>query len=180
MAAIKIRVTGGKVVFFSVYAPPNDHAIEERTLFFSQLEEFYMNTSVNGEKIICGDLNARLRCRYANEDSIIGEHFFRGIRKHPEVHANRNLVAQFCHTTNTLLANTFFDHDAEQLITYHEISAKPMDAIMDNKFAQLDYILCGQIGFSAIENIESRRELALASHHFILFCEMKESIQLEQ
>ena len=37
MAAVKIRVTGGKIAFLSVYASPNDHPIEEQ-IFMWRLE----------------------------------------------------------------------------------------------------------------------------------------------
>ena len=55
-----------------------------------------------------------------------------------------------------------------------------MDPIQDNKFAQLDFILCGPTGLSAMARIESIHRLALSSHHFILFCEMQTPFQLEK
>ena len=68
MAAVKIRIGGGKMAFISTYTPQSDYAVDKRIAYFSQLEEFYASISVNGEKIMCGDYNARLRCRFAGED----------------------------------------------------------------------------------------------------------------
>ena len=51
----------------------------------------------NDIKFIYRDLNDRLRCRYASEDIIIGDFFFRDIQKSPELHANRNFIIQLYH-----------------------------------------------------------------------------------
>ena len=125
-------------------------------------------------------MNARLRYKFADEDAIMGEFFFRGVRKMPELQANRNFLAQFCHETELLLANTFFECMPEQLVTYYEIAASPMEEIADNRFAQLDYILCGQSCKAGMHNIKSMRHLALASHHFLLYCEMESGFKLEK
>ena len=95
----------------------------------------------------------------------------------PELQSNRNFLTQFCHTHEMILANTHFAHCPEKLVTYYELWAKPMDDIQDNKFAQLDYIMCGVGCMNSIKNIESLRQLALGSHHFLLLCEMENGFQ---
>ena len=47
---------------------------------------------MNGEKIMCGDYNARLRCRFAGEDQIIGQYYFEGVKKMPDEESNRNML----------------------------------------------------------------------------------------
>ena len=86
------------MAFISAYAPQSAHPADVRAQFFNDLENFYINIRVNDEKIICGDMIARLWCRFADEGSIIGEHFFRGIQKMPEIQANRNFLVQLCHS----------------------------------------------------------------------------------
>ena len=168
------------MAFLSVYTPQSQHSVDVRMEFFTQLEAFYSSISVNGQKIILGDMNSRLRCKFANEDTIIGDYFFRGIQKMPEAQANRNFLAQFCHSTGLLLANTYFAMPSAALVTYYEIGATPMEEIRDNKYAQLDFILCETSAFVDIAFIKSIRELAFASHHFILLCEMTTPFQLEK
>ena len=96
---------------------------------------------------------------------------FRGIQKMPELQANQNFLLQLCAATELALANTYFEHGADQLVTYYEIGATPMESIQDNKFAQLDFILCEALALADMAYIKSIRELAFASHHFILLCE---------
>ena len=72
-----------------------------------------------------------------------------------------------------LLANTFFQHNAEELATYYEISATPIQDVQENKFAQLDYIVCPRNAIGSINNIGSNRYLPLFSHHFMVTCELK-------
>ena len=74
--------------------------------------------------------------------------------------------------TELLLANTHFDHMDEQLVIYYKIKARPMDDIQPNLFAQLDYILCDAELFANMKDIFSMRKVALASHHFLLICQM--------
>ena len=81
LAAVKIFIPGGKMAFLSVYTPQSQHPADVRMEFVTQLEAFYSSISVNGQKIILGDMNSRLRCKFANEDSIVGDYFFRGIHR---------------------------------------------------------------------------------------------------
>ena len=97
MAAVKVRVAGGKIAFITAYAPQSEHTADKRNAFFSKLGSYYESISVNGEKYVCGDFNSRLRMRFPNEENIIGEHFFQGILKMPEIDSNRNFLMQFAH-----------------------------------------------------------------------------------
>ena len=148
--------------------------------FFTQLESYYSSISVNGHCTICGDMNARLRCKYASEMDIIGDYFFKGIQKDPELQANRNFLVQLCHSADLVLANTFHNQSMDKIVTYYEIGAKPMDAIQPNKFAQLNFILGGSDLLPKMRRMKSIRELTFVSHHFLLLSIMEEPFQLEK
>ena len=77
MAAIKIRVPGGKIAIISAYAPQSMISADRRLLFFTDLEVYYNSISVNGMKLLCGDFNPRLRYQFPGEEEIMGMHFFR-------------------------------------------------------------------------------------------------------
>ena len=77
LACIKLRVRGGKCAIISTYAPTGKYFLDERQGFFQDLRHYYESISVNGLKLIMGDLNSRLYCRYAGEDHIIGDYYFR-------------------------------------------------------------------------------------------------------
>ena len=70
MCCLKLRISGGKVAIFSTYAPHADKPYNERQQFFNSLMEFWQSVSVNGPRIICGDLNSRLYFRQDTEDCI--------------------------------------------------------------------------------------------------------------
>ena len=110
----------------------------------------------------------------------MGTCIFRGIQTAPHKKSNRFLLAEFCHATETIITNILLDHDNEQLVIYHELSATPMQTIMPNQFAQIDFILCGMEWQSLLKDTCSFRHFPLASHHFILQCSFKEDIRLEK
>ena len=98
----------------------------------------------------------------------------------PEIQANRNFLAQLYHSLDLQIANTFFAQPADRLVTYFEIAASAMDEIKDNKFAQMDFIVCGSTCTTDMTDIYSMRHLAFASHHFLLYCEMESGFALEK
>ena len=109
-------------------------------------------------------ITVQIRRRSSN----YGRAFFRGIQKMPEIQANRNFLAQLYHSLDLQIANTFFAQPADRLVTYFEIAASAMDEIKDNKFAQMDFIVCGSTCTTDMTDIYSMRHLAFASHHFLL------------
>ena len=61
IACLKLRVPQGKIALIYAYAPHGGYPFDIRQSFFSQLSEAFEKTSVNGLKLICGDLNSRIQ-----------------------------------------------------------------------------------------------------------------------
>ena len=60
---VKIRVPGGKVPIFSVYAPHNGKPFGTRSSFYATLQERVASVSGNGPKYVVGDSKARLHIK---------------------------------------------------------------------------------------------------------------------
>ena len=132
LANIKIRIPGGKMTIITAYAPHAGRPFDERFEFFQNLSELWLNSSAHGPKICYGDFNARLYQRFADEHHIIGDHFFHKIKKDINVHMNRSLLLEFCEHAEICIANTFFDHPPEELVSYRIFGVDPM-ANVDTK-----------------------------------------------
>ena len=64
-AALKLKAKYGCFVVFCAYAPHNGHDVNVRKDFFAYLFDKVQSFSVNGPKLIYGDLNLRLHSRSA-------------------------------------------------------------------------------------------------------------------
>ena len=177
IASLKLRVQGGKLALISAYAPHAGRPFEERFNFFQQLTSFWHSISVNGPKICMGDFNSRLYCRMAGEEEYIGIHFFTNRLRPFEPRMNRFLLLEFCASVSAGIANTFFEQPADQIVTYRELKTKPMDEITPCSFAQLDLVLMESRWMHKIIDIQSTRQLPLASHHFLVYCRLDVSLE---
>ena len=125
---------------------------------------------MNGQKLCFGDCNSRLYCRFGGEEKFIGRHYFKIQEKHMVGSMNRFLFLEFCATTNNCLANTFFEHPLENLVTFRSLGTQTYDMISRTNFAQLDLVLIDTKWMHQIIDIQSCVELPLASQHFLLWC----------
>ena len=115
------------------------------------MAEFYQSVSVNGPRMICGDLNSRLYFRQSDEDCI-ESYYFQNSCQHLSSDMNRFLLVEFCTAGKMQMGNTFFNVDPERLVTYFEIGQHVNSEISSTNFAQLDLILIEEAWFA--KNIE--------------------------
>ena len=178
MSSLKLRTSGGKVALISAYAPHAGRPFEERFGFFQQLCGFWRSISVNGPRICFGDFNSRLYCKLAGEEDHIGQFYFQNRMATLRPDLNRFLLLEFCACASVQIANTFVDLPLDKIVTYRELASKPMDAITPATFAQLDLVLIETKWKHRVISIQSTREVALASHHFLLYCQL--DVRLEK
>ena len=76
LCSLKIRVVGRKMALMSAYAPHSGYPFDQRQVFFEQLGDMIENTSVNGLKLVTGDLNSRIYRRLRGEEYVLGEFVF--------------------------------------------------------------------------------------------------------
>ena len=123
-------------------------------------------------------MNARFRKRYPDETRIMGQFVFDQPDHRRYAKSNRGLLTAFCHTNDLFITNTSFSHTDDELMTYYELAAKPMQVITPNSFAQIDFIMCPLEWQIEISDVRSFRKIGFASHHFLLRCGFGKPIQL--
>ena len=167
---LKLRVHGGKALFFNTYAPHGGYEYNVRQTYFTELRQILADTSTYGPKFLVGDLNARIHNSIGGEGQVFGPHCFGNPNYNPEMqpYANRELLLEMCVATGFCVANTFLETAAENQITYHELWAQPMAPPSFKDFAQLDHILASYEELWQVRAVRSDRRQALASHHFLV------------
>ena len=83
---------------------------------------------------------------------------------------NRFMLTEFCATTSSCIANTFFEHPLEKLVTYKDLGTQSHDTITPTNFAQLDLVLIEEKWFDKVIDIQSCSNLPLSTQHFLLWC----------
>ena len=132
------------MALISAYAPHSGYSFDQRQLFFEQLGDMIKNTSVNGMKLVAGDLNARLHRRFPGEEDIMGEFIFGNEGADMILGSNRELMVEMCAKHNMVISNTCFDHPREEQVTFRRQGTPPLQAIDLGGFAQLDFFLVPQ------------------------------------
>ena len=171
MAAVKVKVSGGSSAFINVYAPHSGHEYGSRCAFYNDLDAFARSFSVHGPVFFCGDFNARFRKQLPCEEQIVGPFVFKSSLPLKES-SNRFLMLELCESHDLFLANTFHPHPDDERVTYYEIGSKPGDHIVENRFAQIDFMLVPRSFANVVTHSYSTRNFSLASHHFPVITEL--------
>ena len=179
LASLKVRVKGGKAVFFSAYAPHSGKPFLGRQCFFQNFAEEVSKTSSHGPKVLLGDWNARLYRPLPGESDIIGPHVFRYNTCEITADSNRHLLCELCASLSMTISNTFFDCDDEHMITSYNVGHAAMDEVSWQSHSQIDLFLCPLEWKHVICNLNSTRNLTLPSHHFPLIVSMDISVEKE-
>lgn len=169
LASVKVRVEGGKAVFFSAYAPQSGRPFDERQAFFQMVADAYEKTSSHGPKIMLGDWNAKLYTQLPNEGEVVGPHVFRNDAAAIPTDANRHLLLELCGGQGGVVANTFWHKDNENTVTCYNIGHQAGDPIRWESHSQIDFALCPMEWMHTVADVFSNRSLALATHHFPVF-----------
>ena len=131
IAGIKLRTPGGNIGLVSVYAPHSGHTESVRQEFHTNLRAFVDRFRAHGPIFVLGDLNAKLhRCR-PGEQYCMGEHAYGDATANLDgANTNRNLLLETCRAKNFVIANTFFPRQAEETVTYYNLSTKLMEEVV--------------------------------------------------
>eukprot|EP00959_Pyramimonas_sp_CCMP1952_P045420 948788-Pyramimonas_sp.AAC.1 len=95
---IKLRVHGGKLPIFSVYAPHSCKPLDARRDFYAKLGEELSGASGRQRAVVLGDFNARLHRRFAGESAHLGEYIFGNPAAQHNPSSNRTLLLELCST----------------------------------------------------------------------------------
>ena len=176
MAALKLRVPGGKVVFVSAYAPHSGKPYIERQAFYRNISSFASNLSSHGPKFLMGDWNARLYRAMPGDGGCIGPYIFSDENAICQTEANRHLLVELCASMELIVANTFCEALPEQLATCRNVGHTYTSNVNLNSHSQIDFLLCNKDFAGNVQSVWVAKDLALASHHYAVFAELALSI----
>ena len=180
MAYLKMRTDKGKVGIFSVYAPHNLRAQDERLQFYLDLTRLYTSCSANVAKVILGDYNARLGMRKVGEEDVIGPFSVGREAAHSVAIPNRDLLLEFCFEHDLVISNTFHEACPEQKFTFREIGCAPSAPVSSRTHAMVDLVLISRDNFGLVSDLLSIKEAALATDHFLVRCRLNCSLQSQR
>ena len=176
-AYVKMTVQGGTLGVLTAYAPHNDKPPEEKFKFYEDLGDVFNKCSVNGQRLILGDLNARLGQRRPGEEEVIGGHTWgREAQKKVEP-PNRDLLMQFCFESGLAVANTYEQGVPEEKATFVESGAAHLSEITDKTHAMLDLVLVESDFLPDVTAVRSHREAGLQTNHFLVSCSIQCKIE---
>ena len=168
LASLRLRVRGGQVCLVTAYAPTNtaNHPFHERYAWYTSAVDFIQSQRTHGPSIVMGDFNARVHSCRPGEETCVGRFAFGDPTKTTEPTDNRELLIEMCHTLSACLANTFFEHPKEELVTYRSLGVPPLAPVSATTFAQLDFTLVSADWLKCVQDIRCHRQDALRSQHF--------------
>ena len=173
LSCMKIRVSRGQIAIINGYAPHSGYPFAVRQCFFEKLGDMIRKTSLNGLKLVFGDLNARIQRRMPGEDAFVGEYVFGSTNAGLQLGSNRELMLEVCASECLCVANTFFEHACEEQVTFRSAGVNPMGPVSPGNFAQLDVCLVAQSQLHDVADVKSCRSEALATQHFLVLVEVK-------
>ena len=177
LMSLKLSTAGGKIGLINAYAPHNALSLDVRVRFYDDLGSVMQKCSVNGAKYLFGDFNARIGRPRAGEEHVFGPWWFGAeVSSRTEI-ANRELLYDFCLSSGYAVCNTFERSPASQKVTFFKPGSSPLAAPDESHFAQLDLVLAPQANASDVMGVQSVREAALATDHFLVICQLNCRLQ---
>ena len=170
LASLKIKTSGGVANIPCGYAPHAGKDYEFRKSFFDSFTKAWKRPGSHTCTFGYGDFNARLYKREAGEEDVIGDYMYESSPPSRRAQSNKELLLETCRATNSIIGNTFFEHTANNTVTYYEPAGgiNASSPVSQEHFAQLDFCLVGASNIDMVGNIWSDRTAALPTRHYVV------------
>ena len=172
----QIPFSHGRLALVNAYAPNSGYSFDSRQSFFKDLGSAFRRTSVNGMKLVCCELNARIQKQLPGEDTYFCKYVLGRQNADLDSGSNRELLLEFCAANEMYVANTFFDHAPEHQATFRNVGTPPGSVISSSSYTTLDFVLARRTDHERITDIQSHVDEPLASHHFAVVAKLSESL----
>ena len=164
-----MKVKGGVLTIITAYAPHSGYKYAQRKMFFDGLESMWKPSRDHDCTVVLGDSNAKLYQKFASDNDVLGDYVLTSpLPKKGIALSNRELLLKSCKTMGSVVANTFFDHDVDHLVTYYGTGASPNEVISVAGFSQIDHCLVHKDTLGKILDVWSDRTPCLQSRHFLI------------
>lgn len=182
LAMPKLRMTGGKLHLLSGYAPHSGHSYGVRKEFFDQLEAAWKPRGEHAVTMAMGDMNAKLFHRSDVNEDTIGRFVFESPLRKDMAQTNRELLLEVCGAVGCCIANIWFAHTTENLVTCRTLGTMPKAQITPATFSQIDHCLVASSMMGEIANIWTDRGASLQTQHYLMqvFCRMSFPKRVDQ
>ena len=137
--------------------------------FFDELGRIWKPSRDHDCTLVLGDFNAKLYQKFVSDTDMLGDYVFvSSLPKKGISLSNRELLMENCKATGSVVANTFFEHDEERLVTYYGLGTCPNEDITVEGFSQIDHCLVHKNTLGKIVDVWSDRSPSLQSRHFLI------------
>ena len=136
--------------------------------FSDDLSVMHQRTSVNGFKIILGDLNARLQQRFPREASQIGDFVFGDPGNELGRGTNKEIVLEMRVSHFLVVGNTCFAHSPDEQVIFRSAGVPPKGRVAEKRFAVLDNVPVQSHAMDKLQDVMSCRDEPLQSQHYLL------------
>ena len=116
----------------------------------------FQKCSVNGMRVLLGDMNARLGKSRLGEEDITGERGWGREATKKVAIPNRDLVVQFCTDRSLMVANTMENAPPEQKVTFVEAGVGHMSAVSEATLNVLDLVLAERTEIAGVERVTEK------------------------
>ncbi|CAK0907457.1 unnamed protein product [Prorocentrum cordatum] len=172
-ARIKMNVRGGAIGICTAYAPHNEKPPEEKFAFYENLDDLCDKCSVSGQRLLLGDMSARLGQRRQGEEDVLGTHTWGREAVKKVEPPNRDLLVEFCLERDLMVGNTYVEGMPEEKATFVESGAGHMSEVTERTHNMLDLALVESGFASDAQDIRGHREAGIQSNHFLVSCSIR-------
>ena len=180
---------GNPLVIISVYIPHDAvlPAIQRRrTAAWEELTNTVNNITEAKNIIICGDFNAAIHFRKQDEDDIIGPHVYGKGREFLEAKEartpndftdNREHLVAFTRETNSIIANTFMQHDSKHKVTYKAMATETGPPWTPDRYHEIDHCIVRRCWRNAIIDIKTDPNTNVNTDHFMMIVKIRQALK---
>ena len=193
VATLELSMHRNPLVIVTAYMP-HDAVLPiqqpRRIAAWEELETTINNITEAKNIIICGDFNAALHHIKEDEEDIIGNHIFgKGIeflrtkedRQEPEFVDNRAKLVSLARSTNTIIANTFFQkHSNTHKITYKAMTTQIGPPWTSDRYYEIDHCLVKRHWRNSILDIQSDPYTNVNTDHYMIKITIRQALKAKE
>ena len=184
---------GNPLVIISAYLP-HDVALPlqqpRRIAAWEELETTINNISEAKNIVVCGDFNAALHHNKEGEEDIIGQHISgKGLeflrtkeeRQEPEFVDNREKLMSLARSTNTVIANTFYQkHCNKHRITYKAMTTQIGPPWTSERYYEIDHCLVKRHWRNSVLDIQSDPYTNVNTDRYIIKIVIRQALKAKE
>lgn len=152
-----------KIHIISVYAPEACKPLQEREIFFNQLQQAVDKIPSNEMLILLGDFNSR-----------IGNNIIPGVKQRfneDYLNSNGELLIELCTQQELRISNTFFPHKNQQKITFRNSRGQ---------YSTIDYIITNRkIHPTQVIDVRTLNSANINTDHNLLIAKISIKLKLK-